>query len=235
MVEVAAARVGQNVHTGGLNGAYEALGLISVGVELAVHSGHHALHFEPLASRHVEGAVRQDLDLETLEQSVILSVLAIPSRDPPLLETDTLEVETGGDLEPARVVCDHRPGVAAPAASPRHGLERRLAVGVPGVPVKSAAHTLWVEILGARAEDFYHVSTAEIAVSGGTAARFFDALESLHCGLEGILTVASHQLGYQRSKPVRRIPQQLLTRCVWTVKRSVAGAQQRQAPIVGGF
>ena len=85
MVEVAAARVGKNVHTGGFNGAYEALGLITVGVELAVHRGHHALHLEPLAPRHIEGAVQQDLDLETLEQTVILPVLAIPSRDPPLL------------------------------------------------------------------------------------------------------------------------------------------------------
>jgi hypothetical protein len=233
MVEVATARVGQDVHSRGLNGAYEALGLIAVGVELAVHRGHHALHLEPLAPRHVEGAVRQDLDLETLEQSVVLSVLVIPSRDPPLLETDTFDVETGGDLEPARVVGDHRPGVAAPAAGACHGLERRLAVGVPGVPVAGAAHPLWMEILGAQAEGFNHFSTAEIAVPGGTAAKVFPALESLHCGLEGILTMTSHQLGYQRTEPVRCILRHLLTRLAWTVKRCVAGAQQRQSPITG--
>jgi hypothetical protein len=90
-----------------------------------------------------------------------------------------------------------------------------------------------MEILGARAEGFNHFSTAEIAVPGGTAARFFAALESLHCGLEGILTVASHQLGYQRTEPLRRVLQQFLMRSAWTVKCGVAGAQQRQAPIAG--
>lgn len=155
---------------------------------------------------------------------MVFSVLAIPSRDPPLLQTDTLEVETGGDLEPTRVVGDHRPGVTAPAARTGHGLEDRLAVGVPGVPVEGAAHPLWVEILGAGAEGFSHFSTAEITVPGGTTARVFAALESLDCGLEGILSVASHELGYQRTEPVRRVPQQLLARCAWAVKRGVAGA-----------
>jgi hypothetical protein len=92
-----------------------------------------------------------------------------------------------------------------------------------------------MEIRGARAEDFDHFNTAEIAVPGGTAARVLAALESLHCGLECVLTVACHQLGYQRSEPLRRVPQQLLTRCVRAVKRGVAGAQQRQAPIAGRF
>ncbi len=155
---------------------------------------------------------------------VVFSVLAVPSRDPLMLQTDTLEVETGCDLEPTRVVGDHRPGVTTPTARTGHGLEDHLAVGVPGVPVEGAAHPLWVEILGAGAEGFVHLRAAEKTTAGGSATRVLTALESLHCGLEGILAVAFHQLGYQRTEPVRRIPHQLLACSAWAVKRGVAGA-----------
>ena len=101
MVEVAAVRVGQNMHTRSMDRADEALGLIAVGVELAVNRGHHAFHLEAFSLWHIEGAIRQDFDLETLEHMVVLSMLAVPSRNPPLLQTNALEVETGGDLEPA--------------------------------------------------------------------------------------------------------------------------------------
>ena len=67
MVEVATAWVGQNVHAGGLNGTHETLGLIAVGVEVAVHRGYHAVHLEPLPPRNVERAVGEDLHLESLE------------------------------------------------------------------------------------------------------------------------------------------------------------------------
>jgi len=67
MMEVATAWVGQNVHAGGLNGTHETLGLIAVGVEVAVHRGHHAVDLEPLPSRNVERAVGEDLHLESLE------------------------------------------------------------------------------------------------------------------------------------------------------------------------
>ena len=56
MMEVAAARVGEDVHAGGLNGSYEALGLIAVGVEVAVNRGHYALHLEAFPLGHIEGA-----------------------------------------------------------------------------------------------------------------------------------------------------------------------------------
>ena len=72
MMEVAAARVGQDVHARSLNGAYKPLGLIAVGVEMAMDRGHHAVHLEAVPLGHIEGAVCEDLDLESLKHSMVL-------------------------------------------------------------------------------------------------------------------------------------------------------------------
>ncbi len=101
MMEVAAARVGQDVHARSLNGAYEPLGLIAVGVEMAVYRGHHAVHLEALALGHIEGAICEDLDLEPLKQSMVLRVMAVPALDPAALESNPFAVETGSDLQTA--------------------------------------------------------------------------------------------------------------------------------------
>ena len=194
MMEVAAARVGEDVHAGGLNGTYEALGLIAVGVEVAVNRGHHALHLEPFPLGHIEGAVSEDLNLETLEHMVVLPILAVPSRDPLLLQTNPLEVETGGDLEPARVVGDHRPGVTTPPAGAGHGLEGCLAVGVPGMPVKGASHPFRMEVRGAGTQGLGHLGTTQIALPGGPPPRRSHAFEPLNSGFQGGRPVARGEL-----------------------------------------
>jgi hypothetical protein len=67
LVEVPASGVGENVHSGGMDGAQQSLRLIAVRIELAVDGGDHAFDLEALALGHVEGAIGQNLDLEPLK------------------------------------------------------------------------------------------------------------------------------------------------------------------------
>ena len=101
MMEVAASRMGKDVHLGRVNGAQEAFGLIAIRVEMGVDGRDDAVDLEALALGHVESAVGQDLDLEPLEKAVFLAVLIIPGLDSPALETDSFPVEPRSDLEPA--------------------------------------------------------------------------------------------------------------------------------------
>ena len=146
MMEVSPPGMGKDVHFGCVDGAQETLGLIAVRVEMAVDGGDNAVDLEALALGYIEGAIDQDLDLEPLEKSVFLAVLIIPALDSPALETDPFPIEPGCDLETARVVGDHRPGITAATTRPSHGLERCLAVGVSGVPMAGSAQPLRAEI-----------------------------------------------------------------------------------------
>lgn len=101
MMEVATTGVGENMHLGRADGAQETLGLISVRVEMAVNGGDHAVDLETFALGNIEGAVGQDLDLEPLEETVVLAVLAVPAFDSPALKTDPFPVEPRCDLEAA--------------------------------------------------------------------------------------------------------------------------------------
>ena len=157
MMEVAASRVGKNVHLRSLDGAQETFGLIAVRVELTVDGGNHAVDLETFAPGHIEGAVGQDLDLEPLEKMVVLSVLVCSSVRPVRRWSRTPSRSSpDATSRPREWSRDHRPRVSAPAAGSRHGLERRLAVGVAGVPVKGPAQALGMEILGSGVEGFDH-------------------------------------------------------------------------------
>ena len=235
VVEVTTTGVGEDVHLRSVNGAQQPIGLITVGIELTVDGGDHAVDLETFAPGHIESAVGQDLDFETLEEPMIFAVPVIPSFDPPALEADPFPVEPRRDLEASRVVGDHRPGIAASTARPRHGLERRLAVGMAGVPMTGAAQPLGMEIRGAGAKTLGHLSPAEIALACGTATRDLAALETLDSGLQRVFTSAGYKLRNQRSKPVRCVSQELSTRSPRRVEGGVTGSQQRQSPVAGRF
>jgi len=231
MMEVAAFRVGENVDLGRVNGTQEPIGLIAVWVEMTVDGGNHAVDLEAFALGHIESAVDQDLDLEPLEKAMVLTVLIIPALDTPTLEADPFPIETRRDLEAARVIADHGPGVAAATTSPRHGLERGLAVGVTGVPVTGATKPLRVEILGSGTKSLGHLGAAEIALTGGTATSILATPKAFDGSLQCIFAMAGHELRYKRSEPVRCFLQQFSACFSPTVEGGVAGTQQCQAPV----
>ncbi len=235
MVEVTPARVGEDMDLRRAGGPYETFGLITVGVEVTVDRGHDAVDLETLSLRHVEGAVLQDLDLEALEQVMVLTPLAVPPFDPPPLQADPFPVEAGRDLEAARVIGHHRPGVAAPDTRTSHGLERRLAVRVAGVPVAGAAQSLRVEICLSRSKYLAHLSATQVPLPSGPTAACFAALKSLYCGVEGIGAPTRQELLDQWLEPAWLVGQQISTRSRRTVKNRIAGAQKRQPPVPGRF
>jgi hypothetical protein len=99
VVKMAASWMGKHVHLWRANGAQEALRLIAVGVEVTVDSGHHAVNLEAFSFWHIEGAVFENLDLESMKQVVVLSVPVVPVLDSPALETDPFPIEPRRDLE----------------------------------------------------------------------------------------------------------------------------------------
>ena len=210
MMEMTTAGMGKNVHLGCVDGSQEAFGLIAVRVEMAMNGGEHTVDLQAFTLGHIEGAVDQDLDLEPLEETVVLAALGVPALDSLALETDTFPVEPRRDLETARMVADHRPGIASAGARARHGLERRSAVGMTGVPVTGAAQPLRVEVLGSGAKSLGHLRAAEIALTRGTATRVLTALKPLDSGLQGVFTAAGDELRDQRPEPWGSIPLQLL-------------------------
>jgi hypothetical protein len=233
VVKMASSRMGENVDIGRVDGPEETLGLVTVGVEVAVDGGDHAVHFESLASGDIECPVFEHLDFKALEQMMVLAVPGVPSLHPLTLETHTLLVEPGGDLEAAGVIGDHRPGVPASEAGSRHGFERSLAVRVPGMPVVGATQPLWVEIRWAGAKGFGHLGPAEVAVPGIAPTRLFAAFKTLHGGLQSVFAPTGHQLLYQRLEPTRCVAQQIAARITRAVESGVTGTQQCQSPVPG--
>jgi len=183
--------------------------LVAVGVEMTVDRGDHAFDFEAFTLGYVKSTVDQDLDLESLEETVVIGVLVIPSLDTLPLETNPLAIEPGRDLETARMVADHRPGIASASTRPRHGLERGLAVGMAGVPMTGAAQPLRVKVLGSGTKGLGHLGSAQVSLAGVSTARGFATLQALHRRLQRVFTSAGHQLRYQWSEPVRRLLQQV--------------------------
>jgi len=184
---------------------------------MTVDCSDHAIDLETFTLGHIECPVDQDLDLKPLEKAMVLAVQIVPAIDSAALETNPFSIEPRCDLEAARVVGDHRPGIAASTTRTRHRFERRLAVRMSGVPMTGAAKPLRMEILKSRAQDRGHFRAAEIALARGAAPGVFTALEALDSGLQGIFTSAAYELGYQRPKPVRCLLQQVSTR----ISRSV--------------
>ena len=165
------------------------------------------------------------IDLETLKKKVFLAVLIVPVLDPPALETDAFPVEPRRDLEAARVVGDHRPGIAAVTTCPSHGLERRLAVGMAGVPVTGPAQSSRVEIFGSGAEGLGHLGAAEKAATGVPPTWSFATLQALHSGLQRIVAPTVDQLLDQRLQPMRRTFHEIAMGLVRAVEDLVSGAQ----------
>ena len=209
MMEVSAPRMGKNVHFGCVDSAQETLGLIAVGFEMTVDGGDHAVDFEAFTLGYVKGTVNQDLDFEPLEESVVFAVLIIPALDTLPLETNPLAIEPGRYLEAARVVANHRPGIAPASTRPRHGFERGLAVGMAGVPMTGAAQPLRVKVLGSGTKGLGHLGSAQVSLAGVSTARGFATLQALHRRLQRVFTSAGHQLRHQWSEPVRRLSQQV--------------------------
>jgi hypothetical protein len=81
--------------------AQQAFGLVTIGVEMAVHGCDDAGNLEAFAFWNIEGAVLEDLDLEALEDPLILNVLVVPAVDSLSLEANPLAVEARGDLQAA--------------------------------------------------------------------------------------------------------------------------------------
>jgi len=131
------------------------------------------------------------------------------------------------------VVGDHGPGIAAATTCPGHGFERRLAVGMTGVPVTGAAQPLRMEILPSSAKGLCHFNAAEIALAGGTATRVLTAPKTFDGGLQRIFTSAGDELRNQGFEPVRCFFQQFSVGFSRTVESGVTGAQQRQTPVTG--
>jgi len=94
---------------------------------------------------------------------------------------------------------------------------------------------LRVEGLGSGTKHLGHLGPAEISLSRGTATRVLTALKSLNRRLQSILASASDELSDQGPKPVRRILLHLPSRLPGSVKDGIAGTQQSQAPVAGGF
>jgi len=95
---------------------------------MTVDGGDHAIDLEAFTLGHIESPVDQNLNLEPLEEAVVLSLMIVPTFDSSTLETDPFTIESRRDLETARVVGDHGPGITAASTRPCHSLERRLAV-----------------------------------------------------------------------------------------------------------
>jgi hypothetical protein len=101
MMEVTTTGVGEDVDLGCLDCAQKTFGLIAVRVEVTVDGGNHAVDLETFALGYIEGAVDQDLDLESLEKKVVFAVLIVPALDPPALEANPFAVEPRRHLEAA--------------------------------------------------------------------------------------------------------------------------------------
>jgi hypothetical protein len=196
-----------------------------------VDRGHDAVDLETLSLRHVEGAVLEYLDLEPLVQAMIVAVLVVPALDAPPLEAKPFLIKTGSDFQTTRVVGDHRPGISAPDTRTGHGLERRLAVGVSAMPVAGATQAPRVEIRRTGVECLGHLGAAQVSAAVVASVWGLAALESLHRGLERILTSACHELLNQWLKPLRRTLQQVAMGIAMAVKCGVAGTQQCQPPV----
>ena len=94
---------------------------------------------------------------------------------------------------------------------------------------------LRMEILGSGFENLGHLSTAEIALTRGPTTRVLTALKALDCSLQRVFTAAGYELRYQRFEPMRRFSQQVSTCLSGRVEGGIAGAQQSQVPVAGGF
>jgi hypothetical protein len=99
--------------------------------------------------------------------------------------------------------------------------------------VAGAAQSSRMEIFGSGAKNFGHLSSAEVALSGGAAPRALTALKALDSGLQSVFTFAGHELRDQGLEPVGRAPQQLASCCPRGVEGGVSGSQQREPPVTG--
>ena len=159
MVKMTPPRVSENVHSRGRNRAQQAVGLIPVGVEAAVHCRDDAVNFEALPLGNIERPLIQHLHFESLKETVLLSVELVPFLDPATLKPKPFAIETGCDLETTRMIGHHRPGEASFSAGPRHRLDTRFAVRIPGVPVTGASESFREKIRRAASERFGHLSS----------------------------------------------------------------------------
>lgn len=94
MVEMATTRVGENMDSRGRYSAQEAFGLVAFGVEETMHRGNHAVDFEAFSAGHVEGAIFQHLDLETLNETQLFAVRVVPSVYAAALQAHPFAVES---------------------------------------------------------------------------------------------------------------------------------------------
>jgi hypothetical protein len=101
--------------------------------------------------------------------------------------------------------------------------------------VAGAAQPLRVEVLRAGTKGLGHLGAAEIALASVAPARGFATLQALHGGLQSIFAPAGNQLLDQRLKPVRCALHEIAVDFPRAIENFVAGAQQRKAPVSGGF
>jgi hypothetical protein len=188
-----------------------------------------ALDLEPLAVGHIERSILEDLDLETLKNSVVLAGSTVEAIDTLALEAEAFGVKTRGHLESSGVIGDHGPGITATLTAAGHGFDGGLAVGVGGVPVGRAAHPIGVELFGSRGEDSIHIGAGEIALTSCSSSWSGSRCEALDRRQEGVFTAAGGQLVDEGLEPVRRLRQCCLTVVIGGVEDRIAGLEQRHS------
>ncbi len=192
-----------------------------------------ALDLEPLAVGHIERSILEDLDLETLKNSVVLAGSTVEAIDTLALEAEAFGVKTRGHLESSGVIGDHGPGITVSLTAAGHGFDGGLAVGVRGVPVGCAAHPIGVELFGSGGEDSIHIGAGEIALTGCSSSWSGSRCQSLDRSVQGVFAMAGGQLIDERSEPVRRHRQCCQTAVIGCVKDRITGLEQRDSTIAG--
>ncbi len=142
----------------------------------------------------IERAVGENLHLEPLEDPMLLAVPLIPLFDPAALQPEPFAVETRGDLEPPRVVGDHRPRKAPSLTGAGHRFESGLAVRIPGVPVRGPAEPLRGELRRAVAQGFGDRRPRQVAGPRAAPSWLVSRCKTFDRSGQGVFAVTGREL-----------------------------------------